>query len=299
LLFLRFSRVSFSMPVSTVRVDQIANAGRGVIASRRFTVGRILFSENPIGNKCFTAKSWREWFSELTEQDKEVVQAFVDNSSEDGTPTVSGKLLTNAVPLANGTLGVFATACLINHSCCPNAALAWDGDNNQLIVVAQKKIKRGEEVTIDYLTDSFRPTDARLKELLTRWRFKCTCPKCKTPDNKSDARLTYLSKKCDEEWRHWGLEAFDEVLEKMTKEKPLVVVAAWYQRAFIVARDTNKNDAARKYGQLACEAYRRGFGNTQAICNNMFLAFAKFKDNTKDVLPRTTARKVGKEKKKR
>ncbi|KAL1957992.1 hypothetical protein VTO42DRAFT_5204 [Malbranchea cinnamomea] len=66
-------------------------------------------------------------------------------------------------------------ASFINHSCDPNAVVGFD--QGRIFIKALREIKSGEQVFISYV-DNTNPFELRQKELLERYFFECTCPKC-------------------------------------------------------------------------------------------------------------------------
>lgn len=89
----------------------------------------------------------------------------------------------NALPNEPGRGAVFAKACLINHSCDPNAYHYWNVTTKRMMVHCIRPIKRGEEVTISYLS-VFRSKADRQQELEWRYRFTCNCQVCQLTDEK-------------------------------------------------------------------------------------------------------------------
>lgn len=64
---------------------------------------------------------------------------------------------------------------MCNHSCIPNAAVAYAGAH--LYLSATMDIAAGEEITIPYV-DPFTPRPRRQAELLSRYFFTCRCRRC-------------------------------------------------------------------------------------------------------------------------
>lgn len=77
---------------------------------------------------------------------------------------------------------------MINHSCRPNAQIKFQGNNNELSIVALEDLAPGTEVLISYLDDctlnSGRHT--RQKILQENYLFKCECVKCHEQANDPD-----------------------------------------------------------------------------------------------------------------
>jgi SET and MYND domain-containing protein len=68
------------------------------------------------------------------------------------------------------------TIALANHSCCPNAAVVFNGRTVSLR--ALDKIQKGEQIFISYI-DPTQSTDERVAQLKERYFFQCECPKCR------------------------------------------------------------------------------------------------------------------------
>lgn len=100
----------------------------------------------------------------------------------------SARLINNRMALGpdeecNGTAvgtGIFPRASMINHNCRPNCL--WQTYKNNLIVVkAQTKIKKGEELYISYL-DTTMDSKNRQQDLKLNYNFDCDCQGCRTGD---------------------------------------------------------------------------------------------------------------------
>jgi len=76
---------------------------------------------------------------------------------------------------------VFANVCRINHSCVPNAHVAWSEVLEEQTVHAIKPIVAGEPITVCYMDpDSTR--DERRAHLRTKLGFVCGCALCSLPE---------------------------------------------------------------------------------------------------------------------
>lgn len=89
-----------------------------------------------------------------------------------------GIVKTNALPCVSDSSsgGIFATACLINHSCLPNTTFNWDDNATWARIHAICDIKAGDEITVDY--NSGDPSEVRRIRLKTLFGFTCTCQIC-------------------------------------------------------------------------------------------------------------------------
>lgn len=73
-------------------------------------------------------------------------------------------------------VGIFSTACLINHSCDPNIRFEFSNRTSRLTVYAYKKIIEGEQLFHSYIEESNCFED-RLFEI-AEYGFICKCSKC-------------------------------------------------------------------------------------------------------------------------
>ena len=98
-----------------------------------------------------------------------------------GKHPFSGVVKTNALPCGPDSVtgGIYPTACLINHSCLPNAHNNWNGDTKCETIHAIRFIKAGEEITISY--DKGGSSDSRRTHLRDAFGFDCKCIVCSLP----------------------------------------------------------------------------------------------------------------------
>ncbi|KAI0368072.1 MAS20-domain-containing protein [Pilatotrama ljubarskyi] len=81
--------------------------------------------------------------------------------------------------------GLYLTSSYLAHSCDPNTRPSFQSGTNELHLIANKPIKKGDELTMAWVDVSPRPDEdpgmarrRRRIELARGWRFKCECPKC-------------------------------------------------------------------------------------------------------------------------
>ncbi|KAI0752934.1 hypothetical protein C8Q80DRAFT_1303691 [Daedaleopsis nitida] len=74
----------------------------------------------------------------------------------------------------------------VNHSCTPNAHVAWDRDTLTFVLRAYVPIRAGQQVTVSYVgvPEGHR---ARQAELLRRYAFACACAVCSGDERARDA----------------------------------------------------------------------------------------------------------------
>lgn len=73
-------------------------------------------------------------------------------------------------------VGLFPKIARINHSCRPNTSYYWSEQLNKRIVYATRKINKGEEFSVSYIS-LLLPRHERQKHL-DRYGFKCQCEAC-------------------------------------------------------------------------------------------------------------------------
>lgn len=64
------------------------------------------------------------------------------------------------VSLGSGNLGLFKIVSRINHSCLPNSVRRFTNTGN-IVIIASQDIKKGEEITIDYVGAGWLPVSKR------------------------------------------------------------------------------------------------------------------------------------------
>ncbi|KAJ4352511.1 uncharacterized protein N0V89_007860 [Didymosphaeria variabile] len=191
--------VTASQPIYAV--EDIPGKGRGLIATKDIAKGTRIISEKPIvsisqsgGNIEQLQLSMHQQVNSLREADKQEFLSMMNicpynNSTEEWF----GIVRTNALPMGPDldAGGVFLHACRINHACDNNATNFWNENINQLTIHAIRDIRKGEEITISYLS-SLRNRQARQEELLKNFKFTCSCRLCSLPPDQSrdrDAKL--------------------------------------------------------------------------------------------------------------
>ena len=70
---------------------------------------------------------------------------------------------------------------MLNHNC-ENNSCFWT-ENSRINVASFKKIKKGETISVSYITETYRPKNIRDKELSFRG-FDCLCSRCKNDPEK-------------------------------------------------------------------------------------------------------------------
>ena len=107
----------------------------------------------------------REWVARAAEEpSRRPVRALLDALPRPLPPPLS--------------TAVFANISRVNHSCDPNAEVRFLFDDHRATLVATRRIRAGEEVSISYIDDNARAGVKRRREMLAGWGFECECAKC-------------------------------------------------------------------------------------------------------------------------
>lgn len=116
-----------------------------------------------------------ENLSDISEDEQQALDIFIDQLYEE-MDKVSGQFLN-----CEGS-GLYALQSSCNHSCEPNAEVAFPFNNSTLVLKALHSIQPGEEIVICYLgeCDGDRSRHSRQRLLRENYLFTCTCPKCES-----------------------------------------------------------------------------------------------------------------------
>ena len=97
-----------------------------------------------------------------------------------------GLIQTNAINLEKPWRGsivsckaLYPTFSFVSHSCLANARVVFNEDSS-IRLRAQVDIKRGQEITIQYISHLFSNI-LRREEIVSNWMFQCSCPRCEDP----------------------------------------------------------------------------------------------------------------------
>ncbi|CAK9100882.1 unnamed protein product [Durusdinium trenchii] len=69
----------------------------------------------------------------------------------------------------------------LNHSCLPNCEVRIEGKGRpaKMVLCAKKQVKKGQELTIDYIKELAHLEPSERRKLLQQdYGFLCRCPKC-------------------------------------------------------------------------------------------------------------------------
>lgn len=97
------------------------------------------------------------------------------------------------LPNCQDISGIYATACLLEHSCLPNCTFNFNmSDGFKIVVNAGRDIKKGEHLTTSY-THTLWGTYSRRDHLKITKYFKCKCERC---SDKTELGTYFSALKC-------------------------------------------------------------------------------------------------------
>ncbi|KAJ7074637.1 hypothetical protein C8F01DRAFT_971488 [Mycena amicta] len=185
-------------------------AGTGMFATRDIPRGHTLLVERPFLLSALqqpvgapeSAEAMRTWplssigvmirhltkvlvEKRFTEQERTTLFGLSGSSLHD---IMARNSIVIRLPMPGAYTGYHTALCreasLINHSCKPNADLAWDPDSFSLSLHALFPISKGQEITRPYINE-IQPRAARQELLESQYSFVCKCPSCALPDDAS------------------------------------------------------------------------------------------------------------------
>nr|ALS05290.1 histone-lysine N-methyltransferase SMYD3 isoform X2 [Paracalanus parvus] len=198
-----------------VMVAEIPGMGRGLVASKDFKKGEVIFKEpSAITIKMTTSyliplPELKEKISKLSEEQKsKFYQLYQQGNLQDWPATLWAGLEENCVQeldifLSNGidnvpidgTMLLFLTSSLSNHSCSPNVYVEkyfCDEDScYRHKAIAIKDISKGEEVTQCYTRGLMTKSKMKTK-LQEDFCFECKCVVCSGSDPGQDGLISKI-----------------------------------------------------------------------------------------------------------
>ena len=204
-----------------VMVKDFGEKGRGLVASKSFEVGDLIFKDTsvasiicadkvPVTNLVKNGREVYAQISKLSDADQKSFFELSENAKVYGilSDPIFGGIPENykracsifhnnqRVTCENNKAHLYLKYSMINHSCDPNAlADSLEFDAKKIELRAMKEIKVGEEVTFSYL-DAYTAILGERKEnrlILENYGFQCKCGICLQPE-------TDRIKKLRDEW---------------------------------------------------------------------------------------------------
>jgi hypothetical protein len=172
------------LEIPLFEVKEIQGKGKGLVALCDLPQGTRIIHEKPllvtqpmapVAFEAFLASKIRK----LSKQEQRQFLSLHNNFR--GKYPFGGIVKTNALPCGSGSAvgGIYATLCLINHSCLPNSQNTWNSDTKHETIYAIRPISCGEEITISY--DRGGPSRDRQMFLKNSFGFHCSCSVCSLP----------------------------------------------------------------------------------------------------------------------
>ncbi|KAF2416955.1 SET domain-containing protein [Tothia fuscella] len=182
-------------------IKDIPGKGRGMVACCDISKGKRILCEGPLltATPMFSqAELEVSLGTKLKGMPKPLQRQFLSlHNNFPGKFPFSGIVKTNALPCGSGSkiAGVYATACLINHSCVPNAHNSWNDLEGHETIHATRNVNNGEEITITY--EHGRLSSDRQSFFRETFGFTCTCSTCSLPPSllrASDKRRAHMER---------------------------------------------------------------------------------------------------------
>jgi hypothetical protein len=180
-----------SGPPEIYNVYSSQGKGLGVFAAHDLDTGEFIIREQPalkiIPPEFVKGSGYpmgaitelvRNGFEALStaEQDEIMSLAYYATAAEEATMDRLGIIFRNNAYNSGKEVGLFPKIARINHSCRPNASYYWSDALNKRIVYTTRKLKKGEEIFVSYI--SLLLTQEDRQRQLDRYGFKCTCDAC-------------------------------------------------------------------------------------------------------------------------
>ena len=138
-------------------IAQIKSKGRGIVATRPIKKGTMIFSEPPL---LTVAEEPSNDYDKAQADLLNIVAGMAADSQEKvfglhnahpcRMPELVGILQTNGFTLDDGKVSLFATACLLNHSCRPTVEAEWNEAKGEIGVYAVQDLAVGDEYVVSY-----------------------------------------------------------------------------------------------------------------------------------------------------
>ena len=206
-----------------LEVYKSSGAGFGVRASRDIQRGELLLSETPIlvwengtpsvqmkkltdelspeaRKKLFSLSSRNDQLA-IEAEEKDPVDESANIRSANGfevqLPSIDVPFMSKDVKIPSSASFLFYNISRINHSCLPSCGHGMDFPRLRMEIFAMKDIKKGEEITIEYLPNLIGMTsNERISKIKDTFGFDCQCCLCTSPLEeraKSDDRRRFIT----------------------------------------------------------------------------------------------------------
>ena len=201
-----------------VMVTEIPGKGKGLVASKDFKKGQVLFRETAAitihvlsSSNIVPIQELKDQISHLSEEQKyrfyqltpkdyfnksQLAAAVRENCLQELDIFATNRLIQESIEEDESINCMFIASSLINHSCAPNVHLDDISDSdNGLEVKAIKDIRKGEEVTFCYTKEGGLMTSSQMKTNLQEdFGFDCKCGVCAGVIPDQDRLIREISK---------------------------------------------------------------------------------------------------------
>lgn len=171
----------------------LAGKGTGLIATKNLYAGDLIMEEAPallVPDEIYediegTSDLIDKQIMKLSSSERELVLGLTDcRDPED--PSYLGLFYTNDMNY-DGDAALFPIMARANHSCKPNAEFTTRRDLGRQRLIAMYNVKRGEEITINYMPITEEGSDVKdtRRAYLREWyNFHCLCRSCTVEGDK-------------------------------------------------------------------------------------------------------------------
>jgi len=268
--------------------------GLGVLAARPLQRGERLLAELPLATLTrrggrLDQHAFEDVVGTLSPSARAAYFALSQSEVLYGSrKSAEGVWRSNAYPtgtLADGApqAAVFSLACRLNHSCSPNAHVAWSTNLQRQTVHALRPIKEGDEVLVSYLEPGLARCERR-DAIRRKFGFDCACSLCTLHGaelEESDARqrrisqIDSITESCSEanNGRGYHPQMLSLVGEKLALFKAEGLPAEWAHMDMVSAftRCCNDSDycAARRWMRRAVKAANTMLGSDSALVHQL------------------------------
>merc|ERR1719239_9514 len=200
----------------------VRGKGLGLVALRDFAKGEVVLSDKALV-KVRVGPPYVSWthqqavsvlrqVSKLNREERESL--FQLSTRQDSKqPLILRIVSNNCFNIDENTFGVFLNISRINHSCAPNCIDSAGSDENEKRVLALRRIRQGEELSLSYLHAPEGSKAMRAAEL-NYWNFNCTCELCVCEGRRESSLRENVVKMVGE------VSGFISLLEKAQDEEP-------------------------------------------------------------------------------
>ena len=202
--------------------------GIGMFAACDIKSGTIILNDKPLlslsrNNNDNDNESIINQFKELSKENKEKISGY-HNQIDSNDSDILGLYFTNAFSIINDESeiksGFFPNIARMNHSCLSNCeVLSSDINTKSRSIIALFDIKKGEELTINYIGNSYYTLSmaqkVRKQYILSNYNFDCKCIHCTNYDKKMENFRKQYGKYqdiIDENVNNFNKKAFKAVL---------------------------------------------------------------------------------------